>query len=63
MVIILTVSRVIKVRKWGCSPLTHYFGGDFDHDKIMRPVFFGRGYGRFERGFRGFAHQPKMRFN
>ena len=38
-VIILTVSgSVIKVIKWGCFPLTHHLGGDFDHGKIMRPV-------------------------
>ena len=39
-VIILTVSGVIKVSKWGCFPLTHHLGGDFDH---MRPVLSGAG--------------------
>ena len=37
-VIILTVSRRIKVRKWSCFPLTRHLGGDFDHGKIMRPA-------------------------
>ena len=23
-----------------CFPLTYHLGGDFDHGKIMRPVFF-----------------------
>ena len=35
--IILTVSSV-KVRTWGCFPLTHHLGGDFDHGKITRPA-------------------------
>ena len=29
---------VITVRKWGCFPLTHHLGGDFDHGRIMRPA-------------------------
>ena len=28
---------IIKVKQWGCFPLTHHLGGDFDHGKIMRP--------------------------
>ena len=27
----------VKVRNWGCFPLTHHFRADFDHGKIMRP--------------------------
>ena len=30
---------VIKVRKWGCFPLTHHFGGDFDPGKIRGPAW------------------------
>ena len=25
--------------KWGCVPLTHHLGGDFDHGKLMGPVW------------------------
>ena len=37
-IMILTVSGGYQSQKWGCFPLTHYLGGDFDHGKTMRPV-------------------------
>ena len=36
--IILTVSGGYQSQKWGCFPITHHLGGDFDHGKTMRPV-------------------------
>ena len=40
---------VIKVRPWGCFPLTQHSGGDFDHGKIVRPVCFGQMRKQFHR--------------
>ena len=34
----LTVSEGQSQKVVACFPLTHHFRGDFDHDKIMRPV-------------------------